>query len=187
MTRHATAGPAPRPRLTWANRITILRLLLTPLLVILLLKGERLWPLYIFLLAALSDILDGAVARWRNEQTLLGKFLDPVADKLLLSSSFLILALLGRTPMWVFIVVLFRDLLILIGWNVMFILTRVPRIEPRALGKATTFAQMATVIALLTFPGQPWPKFLTLPMIVVTVLSTIDYVWVGSQRLGELG
>jgi cardiolipin synthase len=187
MTKLSPEQKPKRPRVTWANRITIVRLLLTPVLVILLLKGERLWPLYIFLLAALSDILNGAVARWRNEQTTLGQFLDPVADKLLLSSSFLILSLLGRTPLWVFIIVLFRDLLILIGWNVLFILTRVPRIEPRALGKATTFAQMATVISMLTFPGQPWPKFLTIPMIVVTVLSTVDYVWVGSQRLGELG
>jgi small GTP-binding protein len=105
------------------------------------------------LLAALSDIWTARSPAGATSGRLLGKFLDPVADKLLLSSSFLILALLGRTPMWVFIVVLFRDLLILIGWNVLFILTRVPRIEPRALGKATTFAQMATVIAMLTFPG----------------------------------
>ena len=69
--------------MSWANRITIVRILLTPLLAILLLSGNRLWPLYIFVLAALSDVLDGAVARWRREKTNLGKFLDPIADKLL--------------------------------------------------------------------------------------------------------
>jgi cardiolipin synthase len=94
--------------LTWANRITIVRILLTPLLIILLLKGGRLWPLYIFALAAVSDILDGWVARWRQEVSRLGSFLDPIADKLLLSSTFLVLAHLGRTPMWVFVIVFSR-------------------------------------------------------------------------------
>ncbi len=173
--------------MTWANRITIFRLLLTPLLVILLLRGERLLPLYIFLLAALSDILDGAVARWRGEQTVLGKFLDPIADKLLLSSSFLVLAHLGRFPMWVFIVVFSRDLLILLGWNVVYILTRHFAVHPRALGKATTFLQMGTVMAALAFPGQTWPLSLQWPVVIVTVLSTADYVWIGSKKLGELG
>ena len=179
--------PRGRSPLTWANRITLLRLLLTPLLIILLLRGERLWPLYIFVLAALSDVMDGVVARWRNEQTTLGRFLDPVADKLLLSSTFLTLAILGRSPMWVFIVVLFRDLLILIGWNVLFILTRNARVEPRWLGKTTTLVQMSTVIAALSFPGQTWPSFLLVPMVMVTIASTVDYVWVGSRQLGELG
>ncbi|MBL8023045.1 MAG: CDP-alcohol phosphatidyltransferase family protein [Elusimicrobia bacterium] len=172
--------------MTWANRITIARILLTPVLVILLLKGERLWPLYIFVLAALSDVLDGAVARWRGEQTTLGTFLDPIADKLLLSSSFLVFAHLGRCPMWVFIVVFSRDLLILLGWNVITILSGTSIVRPRFLGKATTLVQMLTVMAVLAFPGQTWPALLFWPMVAVTVMSMADYVWVGSKTLGEL-
>jgi cardiolipin synthase len=172
--------------MTWANRITIVRILLTPVLVILLLKGERLWPLYIFILAALSDVLDGAVARWRKEESTLGTFLDPIADKLLLSSSFLVFAHLGRYPMWVFIVVFSRDLLILLGWNVITILSGTSIIRPRFLGKATTLAQMLTVMAVLAFPGQTWPAVLIWPMVIVTVLSMADYVWVGSKTLGDL-
>lgn len=172
--------------MTWANRITIVRLLLTPLLVILLLNGNRLWPLYIFILAALSDVLDGAVARWRGEQTNLGKFLDPIADKLLLSSSFLVLAHLGRYPMWVFIVVFSRDLLILLGWNVITILSGKSEVHPRFLGKASTLVQMSTVMAILAFPGQSWPSLLIWPMVIVTILSMADYVWVGSKTLGDL-
>jgi cardiolipin synthase len=176
----------PVRSLTWANRITIVRLLLTPLLLILLLKGERVWPLSIFILAALSDVLDGAVARWRGEQTKLGTFLDPIADKLLLSSSFLVLAHLGRYPMWVFIVVFSRDLLILLGWNVITILTGKSEVHPRWLGKASTLVQMATVMTLLACPGQSWTTILIWPMVTVTLLSMADYVWVGSKTLGEL-
>ena len=178
--------PGPVHPMTWANRITIVRLLLTPLLVILLLNGSRLWPLYIFILAALSDVLDGAVARWRGEQTNLGKFLDPIADKLLLSSSFLVLAHLGRSPMWVFIVVFSRDLLILLGWNVITILSGKSEVHPRFLGKASTLVQMSTVMAILAFPGQSWPSLLIWPMVIVTILSMADYVWVGSKTLGDL-
>ena len=179
--------PRRARRLNRSPRITIVRLLLTPLLVILLLRGERLWPLYIFILAALSDVLDGAVARWRGEQTTLGKFLDPIADKLLLSSSFLVLVHLGRVPMWVFIVVFSRDLMILLGWNVITILTGNYVVHPRWLGKATTLMQMTTVMAALAFPGQTWPAAMLWPMVFVTILSTADYVWVGSKTLGELG
>lgn len=179
-----TSG-ARRP-MTWANRITIVRILLTPLLVILLLRGERLWPLYIFMLAALSDVLDGAVARWLGEQTNLGKFLDPIADKLLLSSTFLVLAHLGRYPMWVFIVVFSRDLLILLGWNVITILSGKSEVHPRFLGKASTLVQMSTVMTVLACPGQSWTTILIWPMVIVTLLSMADYVWVGSKTLGEL-
>lgn len=184
MEKIKTGGPV-HP-MTWANRITIVRLLLTPLLVILLLNGGRLWPLYIFILAAFSDVLDGAVARWRGEQTNLGKFLDPIADKLLLSSSFLVLAHLGRYPMWVFIVVFSRDLLILLGWNVITILSGKSEVHPRFLGKASTLVQMSTVMAILAFPGQAWPTFLVWPMVIITLLSMADYVWVGSKTLGDL-
>ncbi len=172
--------------LTWANRITIVRILLTPVLVILLLNGSRLWPLYIFALAAVSDILDGWVARWRQEVSRLGSFLDPIADKLLLSSTFLVLAHLGRTPMWVFIIVFSRDLLILLGWNVITILSGKSQIHPRLLGKASTFVQMSTVMAMLAFPGQTWPAHFVWPMVIVTLCSMADYVWVGTKTLGEL-
>jgi cardiolipin synthase len=184
MVEHKKSGA--HGAMTWANRITIVRILLTPLLVILLLKGERLWPLYIFMLAAFSDVLDGAVARWRGEQTRLGKFLDPIADKLLLSSTFLVLAHLGRYPMWVFIVVFSRDLLILLGWNVITILSGKSEVHPRFLGKASTLVQMSTVMTVLACPGQSWTTILIWPMVIVTVLSMADYVWVGSKTLGEL-
>jgi cardiolipin synthase len=177
----------PKRALTWANRITLLRLLLTPVLVIGLLSGARGWPVLIFLLAALSDVLDGAVARWRGEQTTLGKYLDPIADKLLLSSSYLALAHLQVFPLWVFVVVFSRDLFILIGWNVIYILTRNFTVEPRWLGKGTTFLQMATVVLALTVPGAgilPWALGAT---VLMTTLSAIDYVWLGSRKLGELG
>lgn len=176
-----------RKTLTWANRITLVRLFLTPLVVIGLLQEARWWPLGIFLLAAVTDFLDGAVARWRGEQTVLGKFLDPIADKLLLSATFLVLAHQGVFPLWSFVLVFSRELMILIGWNVIYILTKSAAVEPRWAGKSTTFLQMATVIVALALPLSALQTFVFWAMTLATVVSTGDYVWVGSKKLGELG
>src|SRR5688572_6313640 len=119
--------------MTWANRITIVRLLLTPIIIIGFIRQAPTWPLALFCFAAFTDFLDGAVARWRGERTKLGAYLDPIADKLLLSASFLALAHNGVLPFWVFIVVFSRDLLILIGWNVVYVLTKLSAVEPRFL------------------------------------------------------
>ena len=173
--------------MTLANKITILRLVLTPVLVIGLLQGSELWPLVIFVLSAITDVLDGAAARWRGERSLLGSFLDPLADKLLIVSTTLTLAHLGRLPMWVFVVIFSRDLLIFLGWNIIYILTQNFSITPRWPGKATTLLQMASIVTLLVGPLQPFSPYVLWAMIGLTAVSTVDYVWVGAKRLSEIG
>jgi cardiolipin synthase len=174
--------------MTLANRITLIRLLLTPVVIIALMtQGPSVWAISIFLVAALTDALDGFVARRRGQLTTLGRFLDPIADKLLLSATFLALAHRGLVPMWVFIIVFSRDLLILIGWNVIYILTKTFTVEPRWLGKLSTFSQMAAVVIILAFHDAALGRAVAGLMIVFTSLSTIDYVWVGARKLGELG
>jgi cardiolipin synthase len=165
----------------------MLRIVLIPIIVIGLLQGALVWPLVVFIFCAATDVLDGAVARWRGEKTLIGSYLDPLADKLLLISMFLTLAHLNIVPMWVFVVTFSRDLFILLGWTIIYLLTRHSKPTPRWLGKITTFAQMATVITLLSDTLYPFHDKLIWAMVAVTVLSTFDYIWVGVQRLSEIG
>jgi cardiolipin synthase len=130
-----------------ANWLTLLRILLIPVFVTLLVYGQRGPALAVFLLAALTDLLDGWVARQRGSQSRLGAFLDPLADKLLLVSSFVTLTWLRALPFWLSAVVISRDL-ILMGGALAIHMAGV-RITPRPslTGKLATFFQVATVLA----------------------------------------
>jgi cardiolipin synthase len=128
--------------------------------------------------------LDGLAARMRGERTRLGAFLDPMADKLLLGAVFTTLAYLHQVPMWIFVVIFSRDLLIVLGWSVIYILTGAAAIEPRPLGKTTTGVQMATAFACIINLPQPIPGALLWVTLLVTVASAIDYVIVGEKKLG---
>ena len=139
--------------MTLANKITILRMLLIPVIVIGLLEGHTTWVYILLAFSMLTDLLDGIVARRRGERTRLGAFLDPMADKILLTAVFLTLTFLKRIDMWVFVVFFSRDLMIVLGWAVIFILSGSSTIQPRPLGKSTTAVQMSTALAvMLPFP-----------------------------------
>lgn len=173
--------------MTLANKITIARIVLIPPILVGFLLRAPVWPVALFVLSALSDVLDGAVARLRGERTPLGSLLDPIADKLLLISSFMALVHLDLVPVWAFVVVFSRDLLVFLGWGVIYILTRSAAITPRWLGKFSTLTQMLSVIALLAPPLAPLREPLLWTMLALTSLSTLDYVWVGAKRLNQLG
>src|SRR3989338_4153434 len=133
-------------KMTLANKITVLRIIAIPIFIIVLLQGHMTWARVIFILSVFSDALDGALARIRGERTPLGSFLDPLADKLLLMATFIAYTYLGWIPVWIFIAVLSRDLLIIMGWAVVYILTGNSKIQPRPLGKLTTALQMAVAL-----------------------------------------
>src|SRR5215213_3018528 len=116
--------------MTVANKITVLRIISIPVFVILLIEGQMVWARTLFVLMVLSDALDGALARMRRERTPLGGFLDPLADKLLLLATFIAYTYLGWIPVWILVAVLSRDLLILMGWSIVFLLTGNKKIEP---------------------------------------------------------
>src|SRR4051794_13866297 len=98
--------------MTLANKITIGRIVFIPVIVICLLERQTTWVYIFFSLTVISDFLDGLAARRRGERTKLGAFLDPMADKLLLTSVYVTLTHLDKIPMWVFVVIFSRDLLI---------------------------------------------------------------------------
>jgi len=171
--------------MTLANKITLFRILLIPAIVIFLIEDRLTLATALLVFSILTDLLDGLAARWLKEQTRLGAFLDPLADKLLLISIFLALTYLGRLEVWVFVVVFSRDLLIVIGWAVIYILTGSNQIRPRMLGKVTTALQMVAATLLIT-PAPPALKNACILIAVVfTCVSALDYIVVTERRLGE--
>ena len=174
--------------MTLANRITLLRIALIPVFVILFLEQRddpmiKKWMLAVYAFAIFTDVLDGLAARMRGEKTPLGTFLDPLADKLLVTASFILLTYRGDIALWAFVVVFSRDLIIVLGWTIVYILTSSSKIEPRSLGKATTFMQMSACIALLFPVPVEIAVWIVRGMILVTALSALDYMWVGSKSL----
>lgn len=170
--------------MTLANKITVGRILLVPVIVIGLLEKYTTLVYVALVLCMASDFFDGLMARRRGERTKLGAFLDPLADKLLLISVFMTLAFLHEVPMWTFVIVFSRDLLIVLGWVVIYILTGSNTIEPRPLGKATTVVQMIT--ALATIMALPSATHVLLWITVaMTAASAIDYVIIGEKKLGS--
>jgi len=172
--------------MTLANKITVLRIIAVPFFVIALIEHYTRTAQLLFVLSVFSDALDGAIARLRGERTPLGTFLDPMADKLLLIAAYITLTYLGRLPLWVFVAVLSRDVLILMGWLLVYVLTNNKKIEPRPIGKVTTVLQMAFMMAVLfDIPGN-YLRLLLDIMVAATMISALDYVWDGNLRLGAI-
>lgn len=137
--------------------------------------------LVVLLIAGISDALDGPLARRRGEVTQLGAYLDPVADKLLLSGSYLALWMASVAPGWLAIVVLGRDALILLAVGAALALTPLRGFAPSAWGKASTVVQVITGVALLTAAACPWPPLKQIASVLVwlagaaTLVSGLDY------------
>lgn len=180
---------------TLANKLSILRILLIPVLItaIMYYTPEREYlravVIGIFLLAALSDALDGYIARIRGQRTKLGMFLDPLADKLLLSAVYVSLALVQTLPdkfklaPWVVIIVISRDVIILFGSAIIYMVNERLVIASTRLGKITTFLQMTVVLILLL--QLPFLSFAIYVMIFFTVCSGLDYIRIGAKEFNN--
>lgn len=135
--------------LTVPNELTFLRLAFLPFFLIAIEYDKYTWALGILVLAGLSDGLDGILARGLNQKTPLGAYLDPIADKLLLSSSYFILALKQKISWWLTILVLGRDVLILTAAAVILITVGYRPFPPTIWGKATTFFEILLIVLVL--------------------------------------
>ncbi len=140
------------------NFITFLRIGAIPVFLILLIDKRYTEALLLFVFAGVTDSIDGAVARLTNSHTTLGAYIDPLADKLLLVSSFAILAFLNFLPSWLAILVISRDIIILIGFAVLYFITgHSIAVRPTLIGKASTFFQLATVtLTLIALHNPAW-------------------------------
>ena len=171
------------------NQLTLLRMMFVPFIVIKLVEGHYSSALILFVLAGLSDGLDGLLARTLKQQTVLGQYLDPIADKLLLSTMFMVLSILHKIP-WKFTVLVFsRDLTILIASAVLYAIAGLRDFRPSIFGKANTFAQVAAIffVLLLEINKSRWVAIARLTFLratfTFTIISAMHYVFVVGQRL----
>jgi cardiolipin synthase len=175
--------------LTAPNQLTLLRMMFLPFIVNNLVGGHYSWALALFVLAGLSDGLDGLLARTLKQQTKLGQYLDPIADKLLLSTMFLVLSILHKIP-WKFTVLVFsRDISILCASAVLYAIAGLRDFRPSIFGKANTFAQVAAVFFVLLLEVDParwvWIARLTFlrATFAFTIISGLHYVLSVGHRL----
>jgi cardiolipin synthase len=178
---------------TIPNLLSLLRMGLVPVFIIAVLDGEMRKALLIFAVAGVTDALDGFIARFWDQQSLLGTYLDPIADKLLLTSSYIALSFPNLNhglliPVWMTVLVISRDVLMVIVALVLYLASGVRRFPPTVLGKITTVFQVLAVVLVLfvgIFPGVETVALGVLYLMTgLTVASGLNYVY-RSNRLIE--
>jgi cardiolipin synthase len=171
--------------LTTANQLTILRIVFVPVFIILLAYHEVGWALSTFVAAGITDVLDGIIARRFRQKTSIGAVLDPLADKLLMVSSIILLSLpqmefVNIVPRWLMILIIFRDVFILLVSAIVVLMLGWRVFTPSPYGKASTFMQVLTVLAVLFFDWKhiivPQLNILFYMTGLMTAFSGIHYL-----------
>jgi cardiolipin synthase (CMP-forming) len=176
---------------TAPNQLTLLRMIFVPFIVIQLADGHYGWALLIFIIAGFSDGLDGLLVRTLHQQTLLGQYLDPIADKLLLSTVFLVLSILHKIAWKYTIMVFSRDISILAASAVLFAIAGLRDFRPSIFGKANTLCQITAVffVMLLEIYPQRWVRITRITFLHATawftVISALHYLILVQRRLRE--
>jgi cardiolipin synthase len=173
------------------NSLTILRILLIPVYVGFLVYERYDHALLVLLLAGLTDGLDGTIARVANQRTRLGAFLDPLADKLLLTSGFVTLAVMHLIPSWIAIVVVSRDLILMAGTVLAQLTDSQVDISPTILGKGTTLFQLAYIILAVFLVSRQMDLGVLRPllyaMVALTLTSGFHYLYRGYVHVSASG
>jgi cardiolipin synthase len=174
---------------TVPNQITLLRLGFLPFFLILISYEQYKWALLVLLVAGLSDGIDGLLARRLNQRSSLGAYLDPIADKLLLSSSFIILAFKKQIAWWLTIIVFSRDILILVVAVVILLISGYRPFPPSIYGKMTTGVQIIlvfTVVFSAAYPGShlaPIIRALVYAVTFFSIFSALHYSFSTARHL----
>ena len=181
--------------LTVANQLTLLRMLLIPALVILVVYGLNGWALVVLVGAGLTDALDGILARWWGQRTTLGALLDPMADKLLLISTFVVLTipsldLPNRLPIWLTVLVISRDVIIVVTVAIVNLSIGRRTFKPTLLGKLATLVYLLTAAVTMYFNWLGRPSALVDVAIYaalgVTLVSGLHYIAHASRVLNDV-
>jgi cardiolipin synthase (CMP-forming) len=174
---------------SFPNQLTLMRMIFLPFIIIKLVEGRYQAALILFVLAGLSDGLDGLLARRLKQQTILGQYLDPIADKLLLSTVFLVLSILHKIP-WKFTVLVFsRDIAMLVASAVLYAIAGLRDFRPSIFGKANTVAQLAAVFFVLLLQIEPsrWIAITRTTCLravfAFTIISWVHYTFIVGHRL----
>ena len=171
------------------NLLTLMRLFIIPFLVIEILDGHYRIAFALFILAGISDALDGLLARWLRQKTTLGQYLDPIADKLLLSTLFVVLTNVGMIPRYVTVLVFSRDVGILLISTLLFVTGALRDFRPSLFGKLNTLMQILGLLAVLCqkiFVSSnlaTLKDFLVRAIAVMAPLSAAQYAWIVIRRM----
>lgn len=180
--------PAQEKRITISTMLTIARIVMTPVIVWAMIAAKWNYAFWLFICAAVTDTLDGNVARWRNEQTLLGAWLDPIADKILTLSCFFTLAFQNRPllaiPIWFVVIILIRELVVVLGVGILYMLRGFMQVQPTIMSKITTLIQvlfLAWLFACNFFNWLPIKTYYAVFSVMVgfVILSLLQYVRMG--------
>jgi len=180
--------PKREKRLTISTCFTLARIIMTPIIIYTMLAERWNYAFVLFVCAAATDIVDGFLARWRNEKTLLGAWLDPVADKLLTLSCFFTLAFQNRSllhiPFWFVAIVFIRELIIILGVVMLYFARGFMQVQPTITSKITTLVQIIFIAWLCACNFFNWIPLKTYQVIftavvVLVLLSLIQYIRMG--------
>jgi cardiolipin synthase len=178
---------------TAPNLLTLLRICIAPFLVLAILHGQYPLAFALFVAAGLTDALDGALARILKQRSVLGQYLDPVADKILLSTLFLVLMYKRLIPASVTVLVFSRDVGILLVSAILFAAAGRREFNPSMFGKANTLVQIAAIAAVLLheITAARWVAELRIgaldATIMLTIASGLHYAWTAARRTGATG
>lgn len=165
------------------NTLTITRIIIIPVFITAIIYKRYDYALYLFVVAALTDLFDGLFARMTNQRTALGMFLDPLADKFLLVTAFIVFSIYGWIPKWLTITVISRDIIVVTGWLLLFFTAGTSKVEPSMLGKTTIWVQSVLIAYILVEINLPELPDVTAPFFWITagitVLSGLHYVYRG--------
>jgi cardiolipin synthase len=171
------------------NLLTLLRILLIPVFVIFIMNKQTEWALGTFAIAGITDGVDGLLARLTHQRTELGAYLDPIADKLLLSASYITLAIVEILPSWLTVIVITRDVIILVGLLVFILTGHRPKLQPSFVSKVTTVFQISTILLALLKEYHPsidiFATFVLYGAAVLTIISGSHYIYLGTRILNE--
>ena len=172
--------------MTLANLLTMFRMAMIPFFIMAIVYGHSVVALWVFLGAGITDALDGAIARFFNQRSALGAFLDPAADKLMLTSAFVVLALPAMNlaysiPVWLPVLTIARDVVIVLLTLILHLTYGIKSFPPTIPGKATTLFQISFIVGILlkNSYGLPGPLlvFLMWSVAGLTLVSGLHYIW----------
>ncbi|MFQ5455516.1 MAG: CDP-alcohol phosphatidyltransferase family protein [Nitrospirota bacterium] len=172
------------------NLLTGIRIFLIPIFIISLIYNYYFYALWIFIFESITDSLDGLIARLYNQKTNFGKYFDPMADKLLLTSAFVTLSVLNIVPLWLTIIVVSRDIMLVMGTLILHLTQNRLDVSPTIVGKATTLFQLIYIISVLLFivlnksidSLSPIVWIITL----ITIISCLHYLYRGFKLINGI-
>jgi cardiolipin synthase len=180
--------------LTPANQLTLLRMLLIPAFVILVVYGQFGWALTVFITAGVTDGLDGLIARWSGQKTSLGAWLDPMADKLLLVTTFVVLTLpdldlTNRLPIWLTVLIISRDVVIVLTVAIVNLAFGPRTFRPSVFGKIATATYILTAVVTMLFNylqhRSAVVDLFVWASLVITLISSFHYIWHAARIIDQ--